>query len=237
FAGKLWVGTDGAGLYVQGSTGTYMPAPGWPGGRTSAVRAIWADAEGLVVGDGATLQLTSGDGTWRPIGDIGLAGEPISAVLRDHQGALWIRSRSHLWLLPVGAASATDLTEGLPSGYDVVGGQNGASVMAIGPRGDVLVGTDLGVAYRENNRWRVIGREAGVPAAAARTLFVDREGTIWVGAVGLFQLRGRGIIEHYDVASGLPGNIMWSSRRDRNGTLWIGTNQCLARAVAGAWEC
>jgi PAS domain S-box-containing protein len=237
FGGKLWVGTENAGLYVQGSAGTFVPAAGWPGGRTSAIRAMWADNDGLVIGDGATLQLSSGDGVWKPIGDIGLAREPISSVLRDRKGALWIRTRSHLWLLTTGAARATNISEGLPSGYNVVGGENGTNVMTIGPRGDVLVATDMGIAYRENDRWRVIGHEAGRPAAPARTVFVDREGTLWIGAVGLFQLRGRGILEHYEHASGRSGDVVWAFRRDRNGTLWIGTGQCLARAASGAWEC
>ncbi|MEO7731430.1 MAG: ATP-binding protein, partial [Kofleriaceae bacterium] len=69
------------------------------------------------------------------------------------------------------------------------------------------------------------------------TLFVDREGAIWVGSAGLFQLRGRGLIEHANVASGLPGEIVWTYARDRQGHLLAGTNRCLARAADGRWTC
>ena len=31
FTGKLWVGTDRGGLYVQDGSGGFIPAPGWPG--------------------------------------------------------------------------------------------------------------------------------------------------------------------------------------------------------------
>jgi PAS domain S-box-containing protein len=234
FAGKLWVGTDGAGLYTQGADGVFVRAPGWPGRPTASIRALWADARGLVVSDGATIQLSSGDGDWQAIGEVGLDGGQVDGVLRDRQGALWIRTPSHMWFLPRGATRVTDLSDGLPSGYDLVGVPNG---MAIGPRGDVLVGTDRGMAYREHDRWHVLDHSAGMPAAAARSVFVDREGTIWVGSVGLLQLRGRGVVEHYDITSGLPGNIVWGFRRDAEGTLWVGTNRCLARAVAGRWEC
>ena len=48
-----------------------------------------------------------------------------------------------------------------------------------------------------------------------RTLFVDREGTIWIGSAGLLQLRGRGLVEHYDVASGLPATSCGGSARSR----------------------
>jgi signal transduction histidine kinase/ActR/RegA family two-component response regulator len=233
FDGKLWVGTDGGGLYVQGDGGEFVPAEGWPDPKAS-IRALWADADGLVVGDGATVMLGTGNGAWRSIGDVGLTGDLVNAVLRDRHGALWIRTASHMWMLPPGGARATDLSEGLPTGYDVAGVPNG---MTIGPRGDVMVGTDVGIAYRDGERWRMIDRSVGMPPGAARSLFVDREGTLWIGSVGLFQLRGRGVIEHYDVASGMPGNIVWGFKRDAEGMLWVGTNRCLVRAVAARWKC
>jgi PAS domain S-box-containing protein len=233
FAGKLWVGTDGAGLYVQDGD-HFVPAPGWPGVGTGSIEALWADASGLVASDGQTVQLSAGNGTWQAIGDVGIGEERVSAVLRDGDQALYIRTPKHMWLLPSGATRARDVTDGLPSGYDVVAVPNS---MAIGPRGDVLVGTDRGVAVRDQDHWHVIDHAVGMPQAAARSLFVDREGTIWIGAVGLFQLRGRGLVEYYDVPSGLPGNIVWGYRRDARGTLWVGTNRCLARAVRGRWEC
>ncbi|MGH2900053.1 MAG: ligand-binding sensor domain-containing protein, partial [Solirubrobacteraceae bacterium] len=234
FGGRLWVGTEGGGLYAQGPGEQLVPAQGWPAPRAT-IRALWADGIGLVVGDGASLQLSSGDGTWQAIGDIGIGGDPISAVLRDRQGALWIRTPTHLWCLPPGAAHVIDVSDGLPTGYELVNVANG---MAIGPRGEVMVGTDVGIAYRDSGRWRLIDHALGMPVAAVRTLFVDREATLWIGAVGgLFQLRGRGLIERYDVPSGLPGNIVWGFKRDREGRLWVGTNRCLVRAVAGAWQC
>ena len=237
FAGKLWVGTQGAGLFVRDAAGVFAPAPGWRG--ASNVRALWADAGGLVVGDGATVQLTSGDGVWRGIGDVGTGAvtglpELADGVLRDREGALWIRTPAHLWFLPRGATRATDLNDGLPTDYVVAGIP---AAMVIGPRGNVLFGTDLGVAYRDHGRWRLMDRTVGMPGASTRTLFVDREGTVWIGAAGLSQLRGRGIVEHYDITSGLAGDDVWSYRRDPHGALWVGTNRCLARATAVRWEC
>jgi PAS domain S-box-containing protein len=232
-AGKLWVGTDGHGLYVRGADGALAPAPGWPG-PTATVRALWADADGLVVGNGATVELSAGDGAWRSIGDVGLARDVVEGVLRDRDGALWIRTPGHMWQLPRGATRAVDLHDGFPTGFDATGAP---AAMAIGPLGDVLIGTDDGVAYRAGGRWRMIDHTVGMPTATTRALLVDRDGTIWIGAAGLFRLRGRGLFEHHNVASGLPGEVVWTYQRDRNGTLWVGTNRCLARAVAGRWDC
>jgi PAS domain S-box-containing protein len=236
-AGKLWVGTEGGGLYVRDAVGGFIPAPGWTG--TADVRAVWADAAGLVVADGATAQLTAGDGRWISLGELGAGdaaggGDRVDGVLRDRHGALWLRTPSHLWVISRGATRATDLHAGLPTGYIVDGV---APDMVIGPRGDVLLGTDLGIAYRDGDRWRLMDRRVGMPAASTRTLFVDREGTIWVAAAGLAELRGRGLVERYDAPSGLAGDDVWSFQRDPQGTLWAGTNRCLARAHAGRWEC
>src|SRR5262245_18549607 len=59
YGGKLWVGTDGDGLYVRGDDGVFTRAPGWPGPPTATVNALWADADGLVVGNGSTVELSA----------------------------------------------------------------------------------------------------------------------------------------------------------------------------------
>jgi PAS domain S-box-containing protein len=234
FGGKLWVGTDGGGLYVQNDAGAFIQAPGWPGSPATTVRALWADSAGIVVGNDATVELSSGNGVWRNIGDVGLGHDRVEGVLRDRDGALWIRTPSHMWFLPANTRRAIDLHDGLPTGFDATGAPN---AMAIGPRGDVLIGTDDGITFRDHDRWRTLGHEVGLPTATTRAVLVDRDNTIWIGSAGLFQLRGRGVLEHYNKASGLPGEIVWTFERDREGTLWAGTNRCLARVIAGRWEC
>jgi PAS domain S-box-containing protein len=234
YGGKLWAGTDGKGLFVQDGNGGFVPAPGWPGAAATAIRALWADAEGLVVSNDATVELSTGDGAWRHLDAIGLGLDRIDGLLRDRQGALWIRTPTHLWQLPRGQAHATDLSAGLPTGYAAIGTP---ATMAIGPRGDVLVATDNGISYRERDHWRTIDHTTGMPMETVRTLFVDREATIWAGVVGLLQMRGRGIIEHNDKASGIPGEVVWMHARDPHGALLTGTNRCLARANAERWAC
>jgi len=228
--GRFWVATE-AGLYVRDDHATFTPAPGWP--ATGPVTGLWADAAGVLAGDNGRLLTSTGDGVWRDRSDIGLAGDRIDAILRDRSGAVWVRTALHMWRLPPGAQRAEDISAGMPSGYDNVGTQS----MVNGPHGEVLFGSDVGVLYREAVRWRVVGRSSGLPSLGARTVFVDREGSIWVGSVGLFQQQGAGLLERHDLSNGLPGDVAWSIARDRDGALWIGTNRCLARIQAGRWAC
>jgi PAS domain S-box-containing protein len=229
--GRLWVGTA-TGLYVRSDHGAFARAPGWRGAEP--VKAVWADGVGLIAGDNSHVMTSEADDVWRDLGDIGLAGDRIEGLLRDRAGALWIRSTLHVWRLPPGAQQAEDLTEGFPMRHT---GPRLTGDMVNGPRGEVWFGSDAGVVYREAEHWRVIDRSVGLPGPGAWTLFVDREGTTWVGSVGLYQQRGRGLIERYDPSNGLPGDVAWSFARDRDGALWVGTSRCLARMVAGRWEC
>jgi len=211
-AGALWVGTRGGGLYVRAAGKDFVAAPGWPGSPATTVSALWGDADGLLAGQGASVWRTAGDGVWRKLGDVGLDTEAVEGVLRDPEGALWIRTTSHLWLLPKAAARASDLHDGLPRTFE---SYRAPATMVIGPRGNVLVATDDGVSYRDRGRWRTIDASVGLPRGGVRTQFVDAEGTLWLGGAGLYQLRGRGIIEHYDAGTELPGETAWMYAYDR----------------------
>jgi len=229
--GTLWAGTD-TGLFVRRGQGPFVPAPGFP---DLAARGIWSDAEGVVVGDESSLQVSTGDGRWHRLGaEVGLGRERIDSVLRDGAGTLWIRSVHHLWTLRRGAAQVDDLSDGLPLGSDHSGIMCG---MALSPWGDVLVGSNQGIAYRRNGAWRLIDESIGLPSREVRAMFVDREGTVWLGAIGLVQWKGRGLITRHTPGSMPSGDVVWSLARDRDGVLWGGIGECLARVIEGRWEC
>jgi PAS domain S-box-containing protein len=109
--------------------------------------------------------------------------------------------------------------------------------MVVSTWGDVLIGTDQGIAYRRAGRWRLIDDSVGFPAREARTLFVDREGTVWIGALGLVQWMGRGLITRHDLYGGRTPDVVWAVARDRDGGLWAGTRQCLTRLRDDQWDC
>lgn len=228
---QIWVGTE-VGLFVRGKTGPFVREPHWPVTLRGPVDALWVDDQGIITGVNGAVWMREGDGPWRSRTDIGLVGDRIDSVLRDPDGAVWIRTAFHLWYLPKGAARAEDLGAGLPHAYDTY---DVAVNMINGPEGKVWFATDAGVAYREDGQWRLHGHRQGFPGV--RTIFIDREGTVWFGSNGLHRWRGRGLLERFDEDNSLPGKAAWSFGRDREGTLWIGTDQCLARMLDGRWQC
>lgn len=62
------------------------------------------------------------------------------------------------------------------------------------------------------------------------SMVVDDKGTVWAGTWGggLSSFDGKNW-QHYTVTDGLPGNHVFMLHRDQKGTLWIGTNDGLAR--------
>jgi PAS domain S-box-containing protein len=228
---QLWVAARD-GLYVRRGDAAFVAAPGWPGGN-AAVPGLWADARGVVASFGTTIALGDGEGAWL-VGHDALGPEPIDCVARDPMGVIWIRSAVKLWTWSPDEHRVRDVSEGVPSSHDNSGH---GTALAVSPTGEVWVGTGNGVAYRRDDRWQLMSRDAGLPAAAVRSVLIDREGTTWLGAAGLMQWAGRSLVAHHNAPSGLPGDIAWNIGRDVRGDLWLGTDRCVVRSVAGKWQC
>lgn len=60
-------------------------------------------------------------------------------------------------------------------------------------------------------------------------IYEDREFSLWIGTdIGLNQFRGERM-QTYDENDNLPNNIVWSLLNDRDNNLWVGTNNGLCR--------
>jgi PAS domain S-box-containing protein len=228
---QLWVGTR-HGLYVRDGDGAFVAAPGWLGGGAE-VLGLWADARGIVATFGTKIARGDGAGNWQ-LGPDQFGPERIDCVVRDLAGVIWIRSAVKVWAWSPDDHGVRDLSEGVPPSLENAGH---GTAMSLSPSGEIWLGTDQGIAYRRDDRWHVVSRDAGLPAAHVQTVLVDREGTTWVGALGLFEWAGRGLVTRHDAPSGFPGDIARGVGRDRRGELWIGSDRCLVRSVDGKWQC
>jgi len=225
---SVWVGTN-QGLFEGTREGSFLAAPGW---RFGSVHSLLMDRETLWVGSDRGLVERSPAGGWKLWGrDQGLGEERIFAFAQDHQGRLWARSTSHLWMRAPNASSFLDMSRftepGIPS--------QGVS-LCVDRRGRLWVPSKDHVAVLDGNSWSVFMAQQGMPTPWIREVFQDAEGSLWIAGVGLHQLLGREAWTYYNTQSGLPSNTVWSIRRDRWGTLWAGTNQGVARATSSGWK-
>ena len=158
-------------------------------------------------------------------------------LLRSRDGHIWLRGLAHLGELDP-AQNRFTLRE-LP------GHSNAVPYLALAEdeQGRIVAtqGSDFGLW--ENGGWRMVTARNGLSRHDLSALFVDREGSIWMGMVGhgLKRWLGQRRWEAYTTEEGLSNDIVWASVRDANGRLWIGTESGVDYLAAGsntvkAWQ-
>ncbi len=218
--GDLWAATD-QGLFVRGAGRPFQPAQGWSGGK-----AYWVSAgkQGIWVGAEDGLRVLQGR-AWHAFGrESGLSGEPVKAVEEDGAGRLWVRTPTALFMRRAdgGLFARVDAGPMLNTIYEEHLSPDG--------QGGLWAPTVQGLLHiRSDGSLERLGQGRGLPTAWANTALVDRQGSLWVGGVGLYQQLGRGDWRTYVEADGLPADNIWGIHRDQFGVLWVATAGGLAR--------
>ncbi|MBS1994632.1 MAG: hypothetical protein JSS83_29165, partial [Cyanobacteria bacterium SZAS LIN-3] len=145
-------------------------------------------------------------------------------------GHIWLRSNQHIVELAADGSRA-DLRD-LP-------GRPGAQpypLLAEDSQGRILTAQGSEIALWEKDHWRFVTEHNGLSPFEVQGLFVDREGSIWMGVVGhgLERWVGEDRWEAYTQADGLKDNLVWASIRDQQGRMWIGTETGVSWIPAGA---
>ncbi len=214
------------GLFVEEEPGRFTLAPGWPGGPADT---IWVDASGgLQVGSGMHLAARDAQGQWHQR-DVPLARSPIAAIARDGQGRLWLRGDGWLAMQPREGAAFEDRS-GLIAGTLSI-----ALHLRVGQRGQLLIPTTRGLVEVEGERTRTLplGRQGQL--LRMRDALEDMSGSLWVMGQGAHRALGQGLWSQHDVTTGLPASATWGLARGADGTLWVGTDEGLARATPEGW--
>ena len=158
-------------------------------------------------------------------------------LLNDRHGHLWLRGTTHL-------GEVKKIEEGYAP-HDLPGSLNAGryGTMALDAHGDVVAIDKSGFGLWEGKGWRIVKQQNGLPRFDLSTLFVDREGSIWLGVVGhgVSHWTGRDHWEAYTATDGLSDDIVWASMRDRSGRLWVATESGLdwippGENSARAWQ-
>jgi signal transduction histidine kinase/ligand-binding sensor domain-containing protein len=202
FAHKTWTAQDGAPTEIRllAQTGDgYL----WLG-----------TVSGLVRFDGMRFV------PFQPRGNDTLPTAGVRALLTVRDGSLWI-----VW--ETGAVS--HLVHGRLTNYGARDGLAAAFQLAESSRGDIVAGTEVGLARLTNGRWTDAGSEWGFTGTEARALWFDKSDALWVETADRVVYRPSGASKFLD-----PG---WPLRRvayqakfaqAADGTIWFAE---MARSV------
>jgi signal transduction histidine kinase/streptogramin lyase/ActR/RegA family two-component response regulator len=188
--------------------------------RSGPIYSVFSDTNGtLWFGCGKALCSSQGGESQVWGAQDGLPDGHWSAMIRDAGGSLWVRSEARLFELAKDSRRFEPRDEGLPP-------TSTAPNLSLDPNGAVLVGTDNGLARRNQNSWELIGKSKGLLENSVSAAMSDREGSLWIGLFGggVARLAGHGEWESYLQENGLADDSVWITRGAPDGTLWIGTD-------------
>ena len=153
FAHRTWAAQDGAPTEIRMLAQT---ADGY----------LWlGTVSGLVRFDGVRFV------PFRPRGTDTIPTAGVRALEEGRDGTLWV-----VW--ETGAVS--HLVNGRLTTYGVKDGLSPAFQLAESSRGEVVAGTNRGLARLTNGRWKDSGSEWGFTGTEARALWFDRSDALWV---------------------------------------------------------
>ena len=238
----LYRRADIPGLRDDGVRALHVGATGdlWAGSARGGVVRLhdgrwkaWAPVPSLVTdlldtGDGGVWVGTLHDGVVRIDANgqrraitlaQGLPSETVNALLQDAEGRLWVATSLGLAWLEGDRARKIDAAV-LP--------REPVFSMSPLPDGRILVGTEHGAYVGGPEGFAPV--HPGLAAYAITRLWYDADGSVWAGTNnnGLAHIDA-GRLQWLDTGKGLPNNRVLALGRDREGSLWVGTNGGLAR--------
>ncbi len=184
-------------------------------------------SDGLLIGCGHVLCVSSHHQVTTLGREVGLPDDDWLMALSAPEGVLWVRSLGHLaWRSPGQASFHVVEVPGHSRSY--FAGHTGELDLVPDGRGGVLTEGNGDLLEFTGGSWKDFGRHAGgLPANTVHGLFIDHEGSLWVGSegAGAFRSLGLGKWEHWTADDGLPSNTIWSMTRLPNGQFWVATDQ------------
>lgn len=168
---------------------------------------LWiGSARGLFRFDGVEFE------PYAPPAEVSLPTHNIYALMATLDGGLWISFRpSGLGFLKDGRLRVFTSPDELP--------ESQVYCFARDLDGRIWAGTQTGLAVFDGSRWLDVGSEWNFTKQRTWSLFVDREGTLWVGSADtiLFLPRGSNTFQK----TGIRTNGVPQIAQEKNGRLWM----------------
>ena len=144
---------------------------------------------------------------WRPADGVPAAG--VNVAVEDGEGILWAGLDRVLCALPPGCSRFRDESSLLP------GPLSPNSTPFVDEDGSVWLPTQNGALRLRGGVVGVLDHARGLPYKWVRTVFRDREGTLWVVGPALARLQGRGRLWNFSLSDAPFGEVVWKVILDR----------------------
>ncbi len=170
------------------------------------------------------------DGLFGDEAAIALPNTRISALLVDHEGALWIATAGGLARLRNGKVESFASANGLSS--------NLVLSLFEDREGSIWLGTEAGgLNLLKSKKFNTYTTRDGLPNDLVKAIYQDPHGGIWIGSNGggltLFK---NGKFTTWTTRDGLSSDVVLSLAGDTSGTIWIGTPDGLNRFRDGKFQ-
>lgn len=219
--GGLWIGTNaGVSKLDRNSLKNYLPRNGLAEGVVAALLEdhlgrLWVGSIGSTASGLSLIQHDSAHTV-----DINGVHDVLS-LFQDQQNSIWIGTSKGLCRRSLQGEAAC-----VPEIRSMV-----SSITAEG-NGDLLI-ADAGsraIFRYSGDKLTPVVKSVGNASLAPRVLLRDRDDSVWLGTLGQGLLRFRnGKFERFTRHDGLSGDIVEALFEDREGNLWVGTENGLDR--------
>ena len=229
---RTWIATEfglvsikmGAGESLVVETGPQPPSP-----DLARASSVFLDGNTIWWGCGTALCRSVSGKVTATGAAAGLGPTAITSILKDPAGNLWIVQNRHLRVLHPGSERFEEPEIALPA--------IGMGSPVIDSDGRLLVPTTEGLAIRDSNGFRMVGRSSGL-LPPVYSVLQDREGAVWLGLAGrgLAKWLGYSQWESFNAQSGLTGETVYEILPRADGTVWVGTEAGFFRGRRGSNE-
>jgi ligand-binding sensor domain-containing protein len=222
---RLWIlASDGLFIQPDPRQAHFVRHPWTPQGRLLVMAAGRAT---MYFGTDMGVQALSPNGavqSWGPAD--GLPATGVSFLAEDGKGCLWAGFGRQLVMKERDAPRFHDESSRL---------QGGLSPNCLPFRdvdGSLWIPTQAGALHVNGPRTEQIGPAMGLPFRWIRTVFRDREGTLWILGPALARLQGGGRVWNHALAGSASGDVVWSIVRAPKGQLLAATDDGALRVQA-----
>jgi signal transduction histidine kinase/ligand-binding sensor domain-containing protein len=223
--GALWIGTsEGLARWKDGVVTAFTTKDGLPG---NGIRALVQSANSYMwVWTDQGLARLSDDGRFvDATAKTGFQASAITRVISDDQGLLWVGTQDSASMYRDGRWETP-----LPQGGMFAWIPAGPIEFIQTFRGGRMVSADKStVAMLDGDKKRgdnVLGRFTTgkeLPGSRIQALFIDHEGSLWIGTNGGLVRWAGGKLERLPVTDPLATASVLALMEDREGNIWVGT--------------